>query len=293
MEQVVVYIALVLIGACLGSFAGATVWRLRARQLLFDKKHKEPYDKDEFKRLKPLLDKKTIEDRSQCLHCGYALKWYDLIPVISWLTLGGRCRSCRTFFGWFELLMELGTALFFVLSYAFWPLPLETSLQITHFVLWLIAGVIMAILFAYDMKWFLLPDRLNIGLAVVGALIVAVLALQSADPVATVLNAAGAVLILAGLYAALFIVSRGAWVGLGDVKLGVGLALLLADWQLAFLALFLANLLGSLIVAPLLATKKLKRTSKVPFGPLLIAGAILAWFVGPAILAWYGSLVLL
>lgn len=282
-----IYLALTLIGLCLGSFAGATVWRLRARQLAFDKKHKEPYDRKEFTRLKKLLDKGVLTDRSRCLHCSYELKWYDLIPAVSWLSLGGKCRKCRHPIGKFELFMELGVAAFFVLSYTFWPGGLNDTLQIVHFTLWLVAGVVMAVLFAYDLKWFLLPDSCTIALAAIGLSIVGVSAAESQDLVGTLLAAVGAVAVLAGLYAVLYFVSKGRWVGFGDVKLGVGLGLLLLDWQLAIVALFLANLIGCLIVIPLLITKKLKRDSHVPFGPMLIGGTVLAWFIGWPILEAY------
>lgn len=291
MNEIVVYIALVLFGACFGSFAGALVWRLRAKQLQADKKAKEPYDKKEYKSLERLMGKKVNQDRSVCLHCGHQLKWYDLIPVVSWLALRGKCRSCKKFFGWYELAMELGVVAFFVLSYAFWPGGVETGLQVAHFALWLAAGVIMAAMFAYDAKWSLLPDRLTIALAVVGVAIVAVSAIESGDILATILSALGAVAAIAGLYAVLFFISKGRWVGFGDVKLGVGLGLLLIDWQLALIAVFLANFIGCLIVIPLLATKKLQRNAHIPFGPMLIAGAVLAWFVGWAILEWYMGFV--
>lgn len=291
MDQVVVFIALILFGASLGSFAAATVWRLRARQLLYDKEHKEPYDKAEYSRLKKLLGKGALKDRSRCLECGYELRWYDLIPIVSWVALRGKCRSCKHPIGWFELFMELGVAAFFVVSYLLWPGGFETTLDGVHFALWLIAGVIMAILFAYDLKWLLLPNGLNFTLAVVGAAIVAVAAAQSSDALSTILSAVGSVGVLAGLYGLLYFASGGRWVGFGDVKLGVGLGLLLIDWRLALVAVFLANLIGCLIVIPLMATKKLKRNTQIPFGPLLIAGAIAAWFIGyPLLDAYLGIL---
>ena len=283
----IVYIALVLVGACLGSFAGATVWRLRAKQLQLDKDIKEEYDHKEYTHLKKLLNKKTLQDRSRCLHCSYELKWYDLIPIVSWLSLKGKCRSCKHPIGRYELIMELGVAAFFVLSYAFWPGGINNGLQVAHFVLWLVAGVIMAMQFAYDSKWFLLPDKLTIALVVVGLAIVGVSAAETQDIGGTLLTAIGSVGVLAGLYAVLFAVSQGRWVGFGDVKLGVGLGLILVDWQLAIIAVFLANLIGCLIVIPLLAFKKLKRDSHIPFGPLLISGTVLAWFAGWHILTWY------
>jgi len=288
MNDVFIYVALVLFGATLGSFAAATVWRIRARQLVADKAAGEEYDKKEYKRLKKIIAS-PLNDHSQCLHCSYKLKWYDLVPIISWLSLRGRCRNCKAPIGWFEFLMEIGVAAYFVLSYAFWPGGVETGLSIAHFVLWLVAGVVMAILFAYDTKWFLLPDKLNIALAVVGLGIVGVTAAETNDLTGTLLSALGSVAILSGLYGALYLVSKGRWIGLGDVKLGVGLALILVDWQLALTALFLANFIGCLIVIPLLATKKLSRNAHVPFGPLLIAGTILAFFLGWVIMNWYLS----
>lgn len=287
MDQFIVYAALVLVGAIFGSFAGATVWRLRAGQLAFDKKHKEPYDRAEYARLKKLTGKKSLEDRSQCLHCGYQLKWYDLVPIMSWLLLKGKCRNCKHAIGWFELAMEVGMVAFFVFSYILWPGGVTTGLAVAHFVLWLAAGVIMAMLLAYDAKWFLLPDRLTIALAVVGLAIVGVTLASSTDVLATLLSAAGAVAALAGLYGLLYVASKGQWVGLGDVKLGVGLGLLLLNWQVAIIALFLANFIGCLVVIPLLATKKIKRNAHIPFGPLLIVGAVVAWFFGWYILNFY------
>lgn len=291
MEQIIVFIALVLVGACFGSFAGATIWRLRAQQLQADKELKEPYDHKEYNRLKKLLGKKTLSDRSRCLECGYELKWYDLIPIVSWLTLKGKCRSCKHPIGKFELLIELGMVAFFVLSYVLWPGGIATGLEIAHFVLWLAAGVVLAMLFVYDLKWFLLPDRLNIALAVIGLAIVVVSGFETQDVGMTILAAIGSVGVLAGLYAVLYASSKGRWVGFGDVKLGVGLGLILVDWQLAVVALFLANLIGCLIVIPLLVTKKLKRNAHIPFGPLLISGAVLAWFFGWTILEWYLGLL--
>lgn len=287
MENVIIYLALALVGAAMGSFVGATVWRLRSGQLEFDKRHKEPYDHQEYKRLKKLQGKNFLTDRSQCLECGYALKWYDLIPIFSWLFLKGKCRQCKHSIGKFELFMELGVAAFFVLSYMFWPGGIASGFEIAHFLLWLAAGVTMAILFAYDLKWFLLPDITVIVLAVFGLAIMGVAAAEAGDVTGTLMATGGSVFVLGGLYAALYAVSRGRWVGFGDVKLGVALALLLMDWRLALVALVLANFIGVLVVIPGLASKKLTRTSRVPFGPMLIAGTILTWFMGEWIIDWY------
>jgi len=287
MFSIVILVGLILFGLVLGSFAGATVWRLRARQLVADKKAGEPVDAKEYKQLKKLAGEKISQDRSRCLHCGYELRWYDLIPLISWLTLRGKCRNCSHSIGYMEPLIELGTALYFVASYLFWPTPLVDPLQIAIFALWLVSGVGLAIMFAYDSKWYLLPDKINfavIGLGLVSAILMII---SSTDTVAAIISVVGSVAILSGLYLVLHTISKGAWVGFGDVKLGLGLGLLLADWKLALIALFAANLIGCLIVIPLMLTGKLKRNSHVPFGPLLIAGAVITKLVGVMIVEFY------
>ncbi|TAL14012.1 prepilin peptidase [Patescibacteria group bacterium] len=292
MEIAVIYIALVLIGLCLGSFAGAMAWRLRARQLVEDKDNDEEYDKDEYKSLKKLTKTSIARDRSQCLHCSYVLRWYDLIPLVSWLSLGGKCRHCHKPIGYLEPLLELSVALFFVLSYMFWPYPLTHPLDVARLIIWLAAGVGFAILFVYDTKWFLLPNKVNfivIGLGVLGSIITVA---ESSNIPYTLASIGGSVLILSGLYYVLYKISKGKWVGFGDIKLGLGLSLLLADYQLAFIAIFAANLIGCIIVIPGMIAGKLKRDSHVPFGPLLILGTIVAQLAGVPLIDWYlGSLL--
>lgn len=293
MENTIIYIALALVGLCMGSFAGATVWRLRARELADDKANNEVYDKNEYHQLKKLTSAKLSSDRSQCLHCSYQLKWYDLIPLVSWIILRGKCRSCHKSIGYFEPLIEIAVAVFFVLSYAVWPYALDSGLEIARLMLWLASGVGLAILFAYDTKWFMLPDKVNfmvIGLALVSTIVVV---LDSSDKTEAMTSLAGSVVILSGLYYLIFKISRGSWIGFGDIKLGLGLALLLADWGLGFVALFAANLIGCLIVIPLMMLKKLKRDSRIPFGPLLILGAVLAQLAGVWLIDWYSSSLLI
>lgn len=292
MEQLIIYVVLVLLGLCLGSFAGASMWRLRARQLVQDKADGENIDSSEHKTLKKLTKLSLMKDRSQCLNCSYVLKWYDLVPLISWLALGGKCRKCRKQIGIFEPLIELGVAAFFVLSYAFWPYALSNGLEIARLVIWLMAGVGLAIMFAYDTKWFLLPSITNyivIGLGLCSSVLVVIIA---ADKQSAVISIIGSVLILSGFYWLIGKISSGRWIGSGDVWLGLGLALLLADWRLAFITLFAANLVGSLIVLPAIITGKLNMKSHVPFGPLLIIGFIIAGLAGSYLINIYLAILL-
>ena len=272
--------ALLLLGVVLGSFAGAQVWRVRARQLRTDKQTGHPYDKHEWRQLRVLLQGTVRDDRSRCLQCGHVLAWYDLLPVVSWLSTGGRCRYCQQFIGWFELVMELVLGVGLALSYLVWPWALPASSLL--FAVWVVVALVLMILAAYDAKWQLLPDPLNYGLMALGALfvLVRVMTLHDVDFV----SLTGAVALLAGLYGGLYAISRGAWIGFGDVKLCVGLALLLGDWRLAFMTLFFSNMLGCIIVLPGLVRGQLNTRSQVPFGPLLIIGCVISLLFGGHIL---------
>lgn len=271
----------------MGSFAAATVWRLRARQLQRDMASGEPVSKKEFTRLKPLTQRTLRHDRSRCLSCGYELRWYDLLPIVSWVALKGRCRRCKKSIGWFELLAEVGGLVFFAGSFLLWPYGFDTVFEMARFGLWLVAGVALLILFAYDAKWFLLPDTVNLLLAIIGLLTTLVIVLPSPDPLSQTLSAIGSVAILSGIYYLLHRLSGGRWVGFGDVKLGVGLGLLTADWRLAFVALFAGNLMGTLYVLPAMIRGKVTAKTRVPLGPLLILGTVLSVLSGPLIVDWY------
>ncbi len=290
--SLLLYAIIGFLGAAMGSFAGAQVWRLRARQLVQDKAAGEPYDKTEYKRLVGLTKQTMAEDRSRCLSCGHTLAWYDLLPIVSWLSTKGKCRYCHKSIGRFELLMEVGTALSFMLFSYLWLATMGTGvLSVLILVLWLVALTMFVILFAYDLKWFLLPDVIMfplIGLSIVITALT-VFGLQSEGLVATVLSITASVGILAGLYFVLWYVSKGMWVGFGDVKLGIALGILLIDWKLALLTLFLANLLGTLVVLPGLLTGKLSRKAQVPFGPFLIVGFFISVLFGRSMLNGYND----
>ncbi len=287
MDMVMIgYIVMALLGLVLGSFAGASVWRLRAWQLKSDKAAGEEVDPAEYKRLKPLTASKLTNDRSRCLQCQHVLHWYDLLPLVSWLSTKGKCRYCHAPIGVFEPLIELGTAALLVMFYHYWLATYGAGAWVP-LVAGIIIAVMMVILFAYDAKWFLLPDVIIFPLIAIGCMVAIATIVTSTDPVATMFSVAGALLILSGLYLALWLISSGQWIGFGDVKLGLALGLLLSDYQLAFLALFLANLLGVVIVLPALLTKKISRKTHVPFGPLLIAGFFISLFYGHQIIEIY------
>ncbi|HPF31190.1 MAG TPA: prepilin peptidase [Candidatus Saccharibacteria bacterium] len=287
MEELIIYLVLIIFGLCMGSFAGALVWRLRAFQLKEEKNDGEKINDSEYEKLEKLTKNKVKNDYSRCLNCSYKLKWYDLIPLFSWISLKGKCRHCHKKIGYMEPAVELFTALFFVLSYIYWPESLNTFFGFTSFILWLIAGVGLAVLFVYDVKWYLLPNRVSKFVLFVGIINSLIVLVQSNDKFHSIISILFALFILSGLYWILHKISKGKWIGFGDVELGLGLALMLADWRLAFIALFMANFIGCLIVLPPLLAGKLERNSKIPFGPLLIIGFIFAKLAGMYLINLY------
>lgn len=292
MEYVYIYVALVVLGLCLGSYTVATVWRIRARQLVYDKRDGEKVNRREYDTLLPLATITVSKDHSRCLHCQHRLAWYDMIPVLSWVQIGGKCRYCRKPIGWLEPTAEIGLALFFVVSFWVWPVALNDSHAIAQFVIWLISGVMLTILFIYDLKWFLLPNKVIYPLIGLGAIAVILHLMPYSSDIDKLLSLLGAVAILSGIYYLLWVISKGAWIGFGDVKLGLGMALILGRWELAFIALFAANIIGCLIVLPGMLTGKIKRTTHVPFGPLLIAGYVVAGLLGTSVINYYFSIAI-
>lgn len=259
-------VGLGLLGLCMGSFVNALVWRL----------HK---------------NRDFVRERSECTHCHHVLAWYDLVPVVSWLSLRGRCRYCHQPIE-DSPLVELGVSGLFVLSYIFWPFGFATVASQVVFGLWLVVLVLLAALFVYDQRWSLLPDKLVFPLIGLACVVSAMrfFALEKLAPLDGAFMIAGGVTVMSGLYAVLYVVSKGAWVGFGDVKLNIALGAMLG-WSGALLAVFLANILGVLVVVPGLLSKKLTRRSRVPFGPFLIAAFVITWLWGRLILDWYVAMI--
>ena len=150
-------------GAIIGSFSVAQVWRLRAAELYDIKKSGGEVDKKEWSKLKYLISEKHKKNRSHCLSCGYKLQWFDLIPVFSWLSLGGKCRKCHTKIGLLEFLAEVATAIIFGIIFASMQVDLIkiSAIDLFRITLLFLALSPLVILFVYDAKWSLLPVKVK------------------------------------------------------------------------------------------------------------------------------------
>lgn len=290
MIEYVLLAGLFVLGAAIGSFAAAQVWRLRAHQLTADKTQGEKVSKQDIAEVKVLQTNKrsAVSDRSVCLHCGRQLAWYELLPVVSWIVARGKCRTCNTPIGKMEILAEVGLGALFVVSYLAWPYGFETH-GIVLLIIWLLIVTLLVVHWMYDAKWFLLLDKITLMITGLAALFVL---FQLADKgelfMGQELQRIGwNLLALPVFYGVLYLISRGKWVGLGDVKLLIPMALLLPNWTYGVLVIFLANLIGSLVLLPAMVTKKLSKTARVPFGPFLVAAFIISFLYGSQILDMY------
>lgn len=257
-----------LIGLCFGSFALATAWRLKKKKHFGGKQ------------------------RSICEHCKHTLAAKDLVPLLSWLWLKGKCRYCHKKISVGLPLAELAGGLAFALSYLFWPDSLSGWLHGARFALWCIGLVLLLILFFYDLQWYKLPNKVIYPLWYISA---ADFALRFAEKptLHTIILGCLAILVGAGLFWIFYVVSKGKWIGFGDVRLGFAIGLLLGTPLLAAIAIFTASIIGVAVTLPSLAIKKRTLTSRIPFGPLLILGLILARLFGQKTIDWYTAHLLL
>lgn len=270
----VIFVAV--LGLIFGSFANAVIWRLHEQDKVAGHKRKRSDTRN----------LSIMKGRSICTHCGHGLAARDLVPVLSYFWLRGKCRYCGKPIEDTPL-AELLTLSLFVISYIWWPVPLHVAAGATLFALWLGILTCFVILALYDLRWFLLPDRVVYPLIGLSALSVLARAAWLGGGVAAVAGAAMGVLMVAGLFYGIYIASRRKWIGFGDVKLGIALGLLAGGLLPALALIFIASLLGSVVAIPLLLRGRAKPTTAMPFGPFLLAAGVVVVLFSAPITAWY------
>ncbi len=246
-----------LLGLCLGSFVNAWVWRTKTGRSI-------------------------ATERSMCPHCKHQLKWYENMPLISYIMLKGKCSNCNKPISIQYPLVELSTGLLFVALYwHFGPIYRVEWLELAG---WCLATVFLVAAFVYDYHYMQLPDRFMLPVIGIGIALVAIQVFTYGW--GTVVPQLLATAVFGGLYFALWFFSGGRFLGDGDIRLAVAMGLLLTVPQL-LVAIFISYLLGATVGVVLIASKKKKRTDPVPFGPFLIIGLYLGLFYGLQISNWY------
>jgi leader peptidase (prepilin peptidase)/N-methyltransferase len=257
-----ILLLLIVLGLCLGSFVNAFVWRLH-------------------------VGKDWVKGRSECTHCHHVLAPLDLVPVFSWLFLKGKCRYCHKKIE-ASPIVEIALPLLYIISYIFWPVDFVGAGLIT-FIFWLVFLVGFLALAVYDLRWFTLPNKIVFPMVVLAAAQTITLSIYGGDW-RILLNGALGVLAISGIFYLLFQISKGTWIGGGDVKLGVALGLLAGGLFEGFLVLFIASIAGMLAALPLIIQGKAHRRTQLPFGPFLIFGLIFVVLFGASVIDWYSGL---
>lgn len=265
-----------------------------------------------------LFDLRNLGGRSHCPACGRMLGASELVPLASFAFLGGRCKTCRAKISWQYPVVELlagaiaaGVPLFLAAFYhvgladlAAFALP---RWYYALFLAWI--GVLLAwlALAVIDLRHYLIPDELNLVLLVLGGIVTGIVAVHASSlfpftasfmgsyamvfsPFQSVVAnhvlgfaAAGA------FFLALFLVSAGRGMGLGDVKLAAVAGLVLG-WPDIALAIVLSFFLGGAWGAALFLSRRKTMKDRLPFGPFLVLGFLLAIFFGHALVGGYFSL---
>ena len=210
--------------------------------------------------------------RSHCMECGYQLKWYDLIPLFSYLFLRGRCRKCGTRISIQYPIIEAVNGILYVLIFLRYGLTIETLLYCLLFSALLALSVI-------DFRTFEIPVGFNIFILILGLVRVAT------DYRNWLLYLIGLVSVSLFLFA-IFAISKGRGIGGGDVKLMAATGLLLG-WKLNLLGFVMGCILGSIIHIIRMKVSKEGRT--LAMGPYLSLGVVLTVFFGEYIISWYMS----
>ncbi|QEO09228.1 prepilin peptidase [Protaetiibacter larvae] len=234
-----------------------------------------------------------VSPASACGACGHAIRWYDNIPLISWLALRGRCRDCSARISVRYPLIELATAVAFaVVAVRFVPevfaaggaaAIVASGLVLAAF---LYLAAISISLAAIDLETLRLPNAIVLPAYLVGGvLLVAAAVLTSAW--AQLATAGLGLLIMGGVYAIPALIRPNA-IGGGDVKLAGVLGLFLGwlGWSALGVGIVAGFILGGLFGVALIVAGK-GRSARVAFGPWMLAGAWIGVFAGEALLAGY------
>lgn len=243
------------LGAFIGSFLNVLIYRLpRSENFVFG--------------------------RSHCPHCGLLIRWYDNIPLISYIILLGKCRKCRRHISWRYPLVELLTAAFFVVVFLLYGVSYQSLVAIVFFALLLVITFI-------DFKYYIIPDKITYPGMVLG------LALSFVNPLISPLEslvgllAGGLTLYLLAILGDYFLKKES--LGGGDIKLAAVLGAFLG-WKNLFIIFFAAAVFGLIYaVLRMVIARQSAAGRMIPFGPFLSLAGLLALFFGNLLVDYYVS----
>jgi len=217
-------------------------------------------------------------ERSRCPKCGHILSWYELVPLLSFAVQRGACRACKKSISWQYPLVEFSCALLFVFVWHHVPAYYHFHGEIVY--LWYVFASLLLI-FVFDLKQYIIPNRVVYPLILI-TLLWGWFGSRYMLPEYPFWSALG----LSSFFLLQYLISKGTWIGFGDVKFGIFMGLFLGT-PLVFVAFFFSYFLGALASLFLLWRKKKALKSQIPFGPFLILGTAIAYFFGWDLFLWW------
>ncbi len=251
------YLFIFIFGLIIGSFLNCLIWRLYSGETLFN--------------------------RSHCLACGKKIYWYDNIPLLSFMFLRGRCRHCGSKISWQYPFVEFAVGALFLLSfYLLFPSSLYYVFTLSDLLLlfkYFLAIFVMILIFVYDLRWYLILDLITLPSIFVFFILNLYLGFNF-------WNLFFGFAFGFCFFLFQYIISRGKWIGGGDIRMGGLMGVILA-WPNILLALFLAYIFGAIVGIVLMLFKKKNMKSELPFGVFLSTATLITLFWGDLILKWY------
>ena len=214
-------------------------------------------------------------NRSYCPTCQRQLRWYELIPIFSFLFQKGKCRGCESRISFIYPFIELFTALLFVYSY------LELGFDLELITAFIFISMLM-IIFVTDMIYMLIPNKILLFFLPI------ILLMRIISPLNPWYDALTGPVLGFTLLAIIIIISKGGMGG-GDMKL-FGVLGLVLGWKGVLFTLFLASILGSIIGMVLIKVRRINHKQPIPFGPYIIIAALISYFFGNELIEAYFSL---
>jgi leader peptidase (prepilin peptidase)/N-methyltransferase len=260
----IIALCVFMIGAVLGSFVNVVISRM-------------------------IVGEDWIRGRSRCDHCRKVIAWYDNVPLLSYLLLGGKCRHCKKTISIQHPTVELMTGMLFawwyVIGFAFFQLS-QHPLQVIQPLFWLFVGILLLVIFVTDWLYMIIPDFAVVGLGLV-ALMYRVYLTQAGvmridDLWWAVVSGIVAALFFFGLWAG----TKGRGMGFGDVKYALVMGWLLG-WPRVLVGVFAAFCIGAIVGVVMIVWGKKKMKQQIAFGPFLVIGTLLALVWGNHIWSWY------
>lgn len=263
------------------------------------------YDADRF-----IGDASVIGGRSRCMSCGHTLRWFELIPIVSFVLQLGRCRSCRAPIAWQHTIIEIVSGLIFVAvpariaaGGAYLNQGPEIFIMISA--LWIAVIMILLLITLIDLRLYIIPDEAQIALVVLGITLCVLETMHIVIPRESFLGSYGLLfgggtavwmkyalgfIAGAGSLGLLVALTRGRGMGIGDVKLAGALGVVFT-WPDIVVLLGLSFILGSLYAIVAMARTSATLKTAIPFGPFIALGAVVLFFAGTELARIYFGLL--